>query len=102
VILELEVMCPNEAVADAIAEALLEARLVACANRAAVATSLYRWQGRVEREFEVPLHLKTRIDLAEAAEAAIRSGHPYEVPPILRREVAANADYEAWVVAETS
>lgn len=101
-ILQVETMCPDTETADRLAEALLDRRLIACANRGAEVTSLYRWEGRTEREGEVPLFLKTRTDLGDAVEAAIRDLHPYDVPPILRWQVRANADYAAWVAEETA
>ncbi len=93
--------CPDEATADLIAEGLILARLAACANRYAPITSLYRWEGAVERTVEIPLLLKTRPELAERAEAEIRRLHPYDCPPILRVPMEANADFLAWIADET-
>ncbi len=101
-ILEIETMCPDADTADRLAAALLERNLIACANRGGEVRSLYRWQGKVENEPEWPLHIKTRVALGDAVEAAIRDLHPYDVPPILRREATANADYAAWVEEETA
>lgn len=94
--------CPDAETADRIAEALIGARLVACANRYAPIVSLYHWQGRVAREEEVPLLIKTRADLAGRVEAELRRLHPHEVPAILRIPVAANADFLDWIGAETA
>ncbi len=94
--------CPDEETADAIAEALILSRLAACANRYAPITSLYHWEGAVERATEIPLLLKTRPELAERAEAEIRRLHPYDCPPILRMGLEANADFLAWIADETS
>lgn len=94
--------CPTEAAADAIADVLLDRRLVACSNRHAPIRSRYRWQGRIEEETEIPLVVKTRPDLAETVEAVIRQHHPYETPAIIRIEATANADYLEWIAAETS
>lgn len=102
-IVEVWINCPTAAVADRIADALIEARLVACANRYPPIESRYRWQGRVETEAEVPLLLKTRATLGDAVEAAARALHPYETPSILRRRIdGANADYARWIHAETT
>ena len=95
-IIDIWVNCPTVASADTISAALIAQRLVACANRYPPIQSSYRWQGKLEQEEEHPLLLKTRADLAQQAEDAIRALHPYEVPPIIRAAVAANADYEAW------
>jgi periplasmic divalent cation tolerance protein len=71
-----------------------------CSNLYAPIQSTYRWQGKLEQAQEHQLLLKTRAELGDAAEAAIRALHPYDVPSILRFEVTANADYIAWVHAQ--
>ncbi|MGZ2256142.1 divalent-cation tolerance protein CutA [Roseobacter sp. A03A-229] len=100
-IIDIWVNCPTVESADAISAALIAQRLVACANRYAPIQSSYRWQAKLEQEEEHPLLLKTRAELAQQAEDAIRALHPYEVPPIIRIPVEANADYKAWVHGET-
>jgi periplasmic divalent cation tolerance protein len=100
-IVAVEVTCPDAASAAAIAEALLARRLVACAHVGPAIESRYRWRGRLEREPEVPLVLKTRPELLAAVRAAVRALHPYEVPAILSHRLEADADYAAWVAAET-
>ena len=100
-IIDILVNCPTLETAEAISATLIEQRLVACSNLYAPIQSTYRWQGKLEHAQEHPLLLKTRPELGDAVEAAIRALHPYEVPSILRIEVTANADYIAWVHAET-
>ncbi len=97
-----EINCPDEAVATAIAEALVSRRLAAAANVHAPIESLYHWQGRIERAAEVPLVLKTRADLALALAEAARALHPYVTPSILIRPVTALPNYAAWVADETA
>ena len=93
-----QINCPSIECADAIADALLEQKLIAAANRAAPIRSAYVWKDRIERAEEYPLLVKTRADLAGAVEDAVRNLHPYEVPAILRTCIdGANADYLAWV-----
>lgn len=100
-IIDILVNCPTLETAEAISATLIDQRLVACSNLYAPIQSTYRWQGKLEHAQEHPLMLKTRSALGDAVEAAIRALHPYEVPSILRTEVTANADYIAWVHAET-
>lgn len=94
--------CPDHETASEIADALLARRLVACANIHPAIDSRYHWQGTIERAQEIPLVVKTRDALGDAVEQAIRELHPYDVPPILREQFQANADYEAWVESETA
>jgi periplasmic divalent cation tolerance protein len=94
--------CPSIETADEISAALIEQRLVACSNLYAPIQSAYRWQGKLEHTQEHPLLVKTRPELGDLVEAEVRRLHPYEVPSILRIAVDhANADYIAWVHAET-
>ena len=101
-IIDIWVNCPDEATADKIAEALLERRLIACANRLAAVESRYRWQGVQETEREIPLLMKTRADLFDAVERAVCHVHPYDVPAIIGVPVArVNEAYASWVFNET-
>lgn len=102
-IVAIQVNCPDRGTAERIAEALLEARLVACANLRAPMTSLYRWKGNLERDEEIPLILKTREDLFDRVAETVRRLHPDETPCIFATPVArVNADYAEWVRAETA
>jgi len=100
--------CTAASVAEAetIAEAVVGQRLAACANIIPGVTSLYWWQGRLEKGEEAVLILKTRASLAEAATAAVKAVHSYSVPCVLPLAVDAaaggNADYLAWLLAETA
>jgi periplasmic divalent cation tolerance protein len=94
--------CPDVGVADRIARTLVEQRLVACANRLAEVSSIFRWQGAVERAVEVPLLIKTTRERYSEVEAAIRALHPYDVPEIIAWPVTAGLPaYLRWVVEET-
>lgn len=100
--IDIWINCPDRAVADRIAEAAIEARLAACANVLAQVSSLYRWQGALERAEEVPLILKTRARHFDAVAALARSLHPYEVPSIVATPLEqAEAAYAGWLHAET-
>lgn len=102
-VIDIWVNCPDRDVAGTIAEALIGARLVACANIFAPVQSVYRWKGAIERETEVPLLLKTRAELFDTVAAEVERLHPYETPGIMAVPLArVNADYEAWLVAETA
>ncbi len=96
------VTCPTRKVAEATARRLVEDRLAACGTVTAPATSLYRWNGKVHRDAEVLLFLKTRRGLVNACAAAIRELHPYEVPEVLALPVVGGLpEYLRWVGQET-
>ena len=101
-LLDIWINCPDPETAHRIAGALLERRLVACANVHAPIRSVYRWQGRIERAIETPLVLRTRPELFDAVAGAARALHPWETPSIHAVAVArVTGDYGAWVLAET-
>ncbi|WP_416898580.1 MAG: divalent-cation tolerance protein CutA [Minwuia sp.] len=101
-ILDIWINCPDRETAGAIAEGLIARRLAACANILGPIESVYYWKGAVEREGEVPLVVKTRESLFDAAAAEIARLHPYETPSIIGLPVArVNCDYRDWVIAET-
>ncbi len=94
---------PDRVVARRIADALIERRLAACVNLLAECTSVYRWKGAVETATEVPLLIKTRSEMYDDVEAAIRSLHPYELPEIIAVSVErGSASFLDWVYAQTA
>ncbi len=87
--------------AQQIAQALLEARLAACVQVSGPVTSTYRWRGQIETAQEWQCSAKSRRDLYDQIEAAIRRLHPYEVPEILAVALLeGNARYLAWLDGE--
>jgi periplasmic divalent cation tolerance protein len=83
--------------AERLARALVEARLAACAQIAAI-DSLYTWQGAVQHEPELRIVFKTTEALRDAAIAAIAARHPYEVPEIHAEPLRdVHPPYAAWV-----
>lgn len=94
---------PDRESALTLARALVDARVAACVNVLGGCTSIYRWQGAVERAEEVPVLIKTRAALYAEVERAIRAGHPYDVPEIVAVPITQGlAAYLEWVAAETS
>lgn len=93
---------PDEASARALATLLVTGRLAACVSVLAPCRSVYRWQGEIESAQEVPLLIKTTAARYADLEAAIRAGHPYELPEIIAVPIVRGLpDYLDWVVAET-
>ena len=94
--------CPDEACANAIALALVEAKVAACVNILPRAQSVYCWQGSVESATEIPLFIKSTAANYLALEKIIRQHHPYDVPEIIALPVAHGLPaYLNWVAAET-
>ena len=93
---------PSVEVAERLVEGLVEARLVACGNLLSGVTSLYRWEGRVARESEVLVVLKTVRSRVDDVFRRLAETHPYEVPELVAvtGEEASHA-YRQWVRRET-
>jgi len=88
--------------AEAIARALVEQRQAACVQIVGPITSIYRWQGQVERGEEWQCHIKSRGALFNQIAATIRSLHPYQVPEIIALPIEAGSDsYLHWIAGET-
>jgi periplasmic divalent cation tolerance protein len=93
---------PDRATAERIAAALVTARVAACVNVLAECTSVYRWQGKIERAGEVPMLIKTTRAAYAQLEETLRTLHPYDVPEIVALPVTAGLPaYLDWVAQET-
>lgn len=65
-------------------------------------TSTYWWQGKLEIEEEWTCSAKTRRDLYEAVEKAIREVHPYDEPEVVALPISdGSKSYLAWIENET-
>ena len=81
---------------------MLESRVVACVQVSSPITSRYTWKGKPETSEEHRLTMKTRPALRDAALAALRELHPYEIPEVIVVLAETTDAYAAWVEAETS
>ena len=70
-------------VAERIARTLLEEHLAACVQIVGPITSMYWWQGNIERTDEYQCQIKSRADHFNRIEDAIVQIHPYEVPEVV-------------------
>ena len=88
----------NREEAEKIANALVESEVAACVNIVGPITSVYRWEGKVERAEEFLLAVKTWEDAYERVEAAIRELHSYELPECIALRVEKGSEqYLEWV-----
>lgn len=90
--------CASPEEAERIASALVERRVAACVNTVKGVVSTYRWEGRVVRDEECLLVIKTTEARFEALEAAIRETSSYELPEVVAVRIAAGSvPYLAWL-----
>ena len=93
---------PADADAAVFAQTLVDAGLAACVNLLPVMESVYRWDGRVQRDSERQLILKTSKDRVAALWDRVRALHPYDVPEyIVLPIVDGNDAYLRWIGEST-
>ena len=96
------VTAPDAETAAHIGRALVEERLIACANLVPGIRSIYRWEGQIADEAEVLLVLKTRASQCAAVAARVKALHPYALPEVVALPVVDGSEaYLDWVLAES-
>ena len=92
------VTCPTRVSARRIAEALIRRRLAACVNIMPGLTSVYEWQGKIERTRELLLVIKTAPGSFARVKRAVLGLHPYQVPEVIALPVVqGHQPYLTWV-----
>jgi periplasmic divalent cation tolerance protein len=97
------VTAPDRARALGIATALLESRLIACANVIDGATSLYWWDGTINEAQEALLIAKTTATHVTGIIAKVKELHEYSCPCVVALPIrAGNPEFLQWIRTETS
>jgi len=97
------VTAPDLKVARRLADAALQARLIACANLIPRIESHYWWQGKVESGNEVLLLLKTTTARLKPLERLVLAKHSYDTPEFIALPISRiNKRYAAWLRASLS
>ncbi len=92
---------PDRESALQLAKTLVEKRLAGCVNVLDGCTSVYRWQGEVQTEREIPLLIKTRAERFVQLQEAIVALHPYDVPEVIAVRLDGGLEpYLEWVSSE--
>ena len=81
-----------------LAEKLVESQLAACVQILPQMESVYRWQGKVERQPEHLLLAKTTADRFAELEREVRAMHSYDTPEIVSFPLTeGSSDYLQWL-----
>ncbi|WP_454855818.1 divalent-cation tolerance protein CutA [Promicromonospora soli] len=93
----------DEGAALELADGVVRARLAACAQVEGPITSVYWWDGEVQREREWRLVCKTRPGLADYLVKHLRALHTYELAEIVVTPIiGGDPKYLAWAGGERS
>ncbi|BAY64098.1 MULTISPECIES: divalent-cation tolerance protein CutA [Calothrix] len=86
--------------AQAIANALVEAKLAACVSLLPI-HSIYTWQGKIHTEDEWQLLIKADLAQFSTLEAKIRELHSYELSEIIALPIIAGSQpYLQWIAEQ--
>ncbi len=81
-----------------LADFIVENKLGACVNVVPEVSSVYWWKGKVEKDKEALLVVKTLASKFGQLVEKVKEVHPYTVPEIIALPiVAGNEDYLRWI-----
>lgn len=87
--------------ADRIANALITKMLAACVNVLPGVTSVYRWEGEVQRDQEWLLVAKSKRDVLDDLVQCVQAIHSYDLPEVIALPVVGGSEaYLRWVDSE--
>ena len=87
--------------AEQIGQALVEEKLAACCNIVENISSIFHWKGKICREQECLLLIKSTRGNIDDIITRVKKLHSYEVPEIIALPIIAGSDdYLEWVKNE--
>ena len=97
------ITAPNKEEAARLADMLVERRLAGCVQILPAMESVYRWQGKIERQDEILLIAKTVNSKFAELEREVRALHSYETPEIVAMPLSAlSGPYRQWLNASVT
>jgi periplasmic divalent cation tolerance protein len=93
----------DQSAGESLASKIVEAKLAACVQVLPRMTSIYVWEGRVTKDGEHLLLIKTLPEKFDELSAFITANHSYEVPEIVAVDAArVSEQYLKWMEAAIS
>jgi periplasmic divalent cation tolerance protein len=97
------VTAPSRQEAERLQLALVEERLAACVTRIASVSSVYRWEGKIERSDEELLVVKTAKETLPRLKQRVRELHSYSVPEIVALPIVdGDEPYLRWLAEQVA
>jgi len=94
--------CANKTEAETIATRLVSERVAACVNITENVTSIYEWQGKIEKGTECLMVIKTRATLFAQVETTIKELSSYDSPEIIALPIEhGSPEYLKWIADAT-
>ena len=92
------VTCGKREEAEQLARSLVEMRLAACVNVTSGVISFYWWEGKVTRDEEILLIIKTSRPRFEELRKEVQRLHSYSVPEIIALPIVEGSEeYLNWI-----
>lgn len=92
------VTAPNVEEASRIADALVGGRFAACVNIVSGVVSVYRWEGKVARDSEVLMVIKTTAERYAELEEQVKALHSYTTPEVIAINIERGSEaYLKWL-----
>jgi len=86
-----------------LADMLVGSHLAACVQILPEIESVYRWQGKIERQQEILLLAKSTRDKFDELEREVRALHSYETPEIVAVSLTdVSKPYLKWLIQSVS
>lgn len=93
----------NAAEADRLATGLIDERLAACVNILPAITSVYRWEGKMEKSVEILLMAKTTAAQVDTLTSWVIAHHSYDLPEIIALPIDGGSPaYLKWIGENTA
>jgi periplasmic divalent cation tolerance protein len=96
------VTTPSRDQAVAIAKNIVNDRLAACVNIVPAIDSIYRWEGKIARDAETLMIIKTTADSYDALEKRVIELHSYDTPEVIALRINRGSEkYLNWLQTES-
>ena len=100
--MQVYVTVPSQDVADTLAASIVDQRLAARVNIIPGLQSVYFWEGKVAKDQELLLMIKTQSSLVPTLAEHVRKHHPYDEPEVIALPITGgSSSYIQWIISSS-